>query len=161
MKKGVLMNENRQTLMKVVGQRLRELRISDPNYSDIKTLSRDSQLKSDILYKYERGQALPPLDNFLVLCKVFNKTPDTFLGSIIGKEIVEHKCNELALRLEHVKNNINGNDGIILDFINGCLKIHTLGRMYRNDESVETMYEKMYRILKRRFRIVKRKEKTP
>jgi hypothetical protein len=63
-------------------------------FSDIKDLSKTSDIPLKLLYEYESGRIFPPIERFITICKVLDKSPTYMLTPLLD---MNHYERELVL----------------------------------------------------------------
>ena len=139
--------EGKKGIREIVGRRLKEVRQKDPKYTSMTEFARATGIKDATLYKYERGQALPPLDNFIQICKVLNRPPGYLLFPIFNPPEDDDLIDDLVLKLRDLKKD----EHIIqmVKFLRGSLGIYQFNRQMNGDEDMGGGFDRVMKILHR------------
>ncbi len=65
------------------GDWLRKIRKENEKYNDIDVLSEVTGIETKMLYMYEQGRHLPPLNKFIKICNALGKTPSFMLQPLL------------------------------------------------------------------------------
>ena len=100
------------------GKILRETR--KMNYDDIKSFSRALDIQVSLIYDYEMGRVFPPIDKFIKICNVLNKSPVYLLSPYL-------KLSESEKEILHIFERIDIKEILNDDQIANILKFALLG----------------------------------
>lgn len=81
------------------GQHLRQIR--KLKYSDIKELSKTTNIPLKHLYEYESGRSFPPIEKFIEICKALDRTPTYMMTPLL-----DMKKDEQELMRFYYENNV-------------------------------------------------------
>jgi transcriptional regulator with XRE-family HTH domain len=73
--------EKKQYKYSGFGKHLKKVR--KLNYSDIKEFSKITGIPLKLMYEYERGRTFPPIEKFITICKVLDKSPTYMLTPLL------------------------------------------------------------------------------
>ena len=98
----------------VFGERLRNIR--EKKYPDIATFAKTINIKKGNLYNYELGRIFPPINNFIKICKLLDKSPDYFLLPMIDLKQEDEELIDIINRIKYVWEN-EGNRERLKEYI--------------------------------------------
>ena len=113
---GVLLGVKRERKYKDFGQLLRKLR--KKHFNNIEDFSKAAKIisKSE-QYEYESGRVFPPINKFIRICEILNKSPGDLLSPLLKWKKQDNKIiEELIERVKYVCK-----DGRNIDRLDGFL----------------------------------------
>jgi transcriptional regulator with XRE-family HTH domain len=94
------MREHKKYKYSAFGEHLRRLVRS--KYGSIKTFSKLTGIKISDLYEYEIGRIFPPIEKFLIICKILEKTPSFMLLPLCNLSAEEKELVNMTMLIKDI-----------------------------------------------------------